>query len=305
MAFPWSGKRESGEMGHPLEKAAELLGQANEQIAAFLVRSQSEGLGPECEAFRSLEARLSALAEKLDRWESRPDNLPQTQGSPAAAAPSAAASQDVRELVERHSAALAAAIAQLQEQVQGEFQEMARLVCPLNDKLHELAERLGSSQAAEETEPTTVSSAEWERAILGPDLAAAPALAVQRLQLIDGILGGDPGACSLAGQLLVFQSAAAERLPQLLKDIGEAYYRWQRKTRPGTSPMEGALVQWLQRRCEAAGIANTIEIVHPGERFDASRHHATSRGVEITEVHGWIVLRDNGKVYMKATVSVR
>jgi hypothetical protein len=50
---------------------------------------------------------------------------------------------------------------------------------------------------------------------------------------------------------------------------------------------------------------NTIELVHPGERFDATRHNASTRGVEITEVHGWIVLRDNGKVYTKANVTVR
>ena len=47
----------------------------------------------------------------------------------------------------------------------------------------------------------------------------------------------------LAGQLLVFQSAPAERLPQLLKDLGEAFYRWQPKATPGTNPLEEALVQ--------------------------------------------------------------
>jgi hypothetical protein len=69
--------------------------------------------------------------------------------------------------------------------------------------------------------------------------------------------------------------------------------------------MEEALVQWLQRSCETAGIYNTIALVHPGERFDSARHTASSRGVEIREVHGWIVLRDNGRVYTKATVTVR
>ncbi len=69
--------------------------------------------------------------------------------------------------------------------------------------------------------------------------------------------------------------------------------------------MEQALVAWLKRACEAAGIPNTIELVHPGERFDSARHTAATRGVEITEVRGWIVLRDNGKVYTKASVAVR
>ena len=119
------------------------------------------------------------------------------------------------------------------------------------------------------------------------------------------MLEGNAGACALAGQLLVFQSAPPERLPQLLKDVGEAFYRWQPKKTPGTNPMEEAVVAWLQRSCENAGINNTIEPVHPGERFDSTRHNATSRGVEITEVRGWIVLRDNGRVYTKATVAVR
>jgi len=46
-------------------------------------------------------------------------------------------------------------------------------------------------------------------------------------------------------------------------------------------------------------------LVHPGQRFDAARHNAASRGVEIVAVHGWVVLREGGKVYTKATVAVR
>ncbi len=109
----------------------------------------------------------------------------------------------------------------------------------------------------------------------------------------------------MAGQLLVFQSAAAERQPQALKDIGEAYYRWQPKNSPGTNPFEAALIAWLQKTCEASGIPNTIEPVDPGGRFDAARHTASSRGVEITETLGWIVLRPGGKIYTKAAVNVK
>ena len=147
--------------------------------------------------------------------------------------------------------------------------------------------------------------ADWQRAILGRALAEQPGLESERQQLFAALLGGEPAACGLAGQLLVFQSASAERMPPLLKDIGEAYYRWQPKSRPQPSVFEQALVRALQRTCEAAGIANTIELVGPGERFDSTRHNASMRGVEITEVHGWVVLRDNGKVYTKAAVSVR
>ncbi len=146
---------------------------------------------------------------------------------------------------------------------------------------------------------------DWQRAILGRELAEHSGLVAERQQLFAGLFRGDPAACGLAGQLLIFQSASAERMPPLLKDVGEAYYRWQPKTQSRPGVLEQALVRALQRACEAAGISNTIELVGPGERFDSTRHNASMRGVEITAVHGWVVLRDNGKVYTKAAVSVR
>ena len=85
----------------------------------------------------------------------------------------------------------------------------------------------------------------------------------------------------------------------------EAFYRWQPKTAATANPMEDALVAWLTETMQDTGIGNTIELVHPGERFDSTRHSAASRGVEIAEVQGWIVLRDNGKVYTKAAVSAK
>ena len=124
-------------------------------------------------------------------------------------------------------------------------------------------------------------------------------------QLLNGVLSGDPGACGLVGSLLLFRSAAADKMPPLLKDIGEAFYRWQPKTSNRPSELEKALVEWLMRACDQAGMANTIELVNPGERFDSLRHNALRPGVEITQVLGWIVLRDNGKVYTKASVAVK
>lgn len=35
------------------------------------------------------------------------------------------------------------------------------------------------------------------------------------------------------------------------------------------------------------------------------RHNAKKRGADVSAVPGWGVLRDNGKVYSKANVSVR
>ena len=146
---------------------------------------------------------------------------------------------------------------------------------------------------------------DWQEALLGGELAHNPALNLDKNQLLNGVLSGDPGACGLVGSLLLFRSAAADKMPPLLKDIGEAFYRWQPKTSNRPSELEKALVEWLMRACDQAGMANTIELVNPGERFDSLRHNALRPGVEITQVLGWIVLRDNGKVYTKASVAVK
>ena len=161
----------------------------------------------------------------------------------------------------------------------------------------------------EAAEPATVAG-DWQEALLGGELARNPALNADKNRLLSGVLGGDPGACGLIGSLLQFRAAAATRkrvtgMPPLLKDIGEAFYRWQPKTSSKPSELEKAMVAWLVRACEQAGMANTIELVSPGERFDSLRHNAPRPGVEITQVLGWIVLRDNGKVYTKASVAVK
>jgi hypothetical protein len=146
---------------------------------------------------------------------------------------------------------------------------------------------------------------DWQEALLGGELAHNPALSGDKNQLLNGVLKGDPGACVLVGSLLLFRSAPADKMPPLLKDIGEAFYRWQPRTSGRPSDLEKALVEWLVRACDQAGMANTIELVNPGERFDSLRHNAARPGVEITQVLGWIVLRDNGKVYTKASVAVK
>ncbi|MEQ8786977.1 MAG: hypothetical protein RIC55_11785 [Pirellulaceae bacterium] len=143
----------------------------------------------------------------------------------------------------------------------------------------------------------------FERAVLGEALAADPGLSAERGELIHGLLSGDDDASALAGQLLIFSAASSERMPQLLRDVGEAYYAW----RPylGHDPFRDALIQHIRARCEEAGVGNTIELVRPGDRFDHTRHNSKARGVEIDDVYGWVVLRDNGKVYTKASVSTK
>jgi hypothetical protein len=314
------------ELTGQLGQVAQFLSEANRQISAYLAEQESRSAahneqfagalgaeftrlaekldkltggggagggdaksaaGPDQEAVRCW---LEPLSEKLDQIEAKLGNAERGSARNAAETAGVSASQ-VLEAVNQQTRAVSESFRQLQDQLGSGLEQLTQLLTP--------------DEEDSESELAPAGSAEWQRAILGPDLADNSALAFQWDQLVRGVLEGEPGACGFAGQLLVFQSAPPERLPQLLKDVGEALYRWQPKTSPGTNAMEEALVAWLHNRCEAAGIYNTIEVAHPGQRFDSARHSATSRGVEITEVHGWIVLRDNGRVYMKASVSVR
>ena len=141
--------------------------------------------------------------------------------------------------------------------------------------------------------------------ILGQELCANGSLSVYRDELLDGFLRGDRASAGLIGSMIEFQSSTPERMPRLLQDIGEAYYRWHPKRGMGADPFERALAHYVCALCEANGIKNTIELVETGQRFDSGRHNSSSRGVEITEVKGWVVLRDNGKVYTRAAVEVQ
>ena len=301
-----------------LGKLGELLAQAKEQIAAYLIRRESRAPAGDAghQTTGALGQRIAELAEKVDKLAAASSLAGAPTASPAEGVPGEhgpqAALQPLQEQLDR----LEAGVKRLSEASSGAaggdgvtnmaiLEALRQLQVQLDGGLRQLTDLLAPPEEAPDATAAPPTSAQWEQVVVGPALAANPALAFQRRQLLDGVLEGQAGACALAGQLLVFQSAPVERLPQLLKDIGEAFYRWQPKTSPGTNPMEQTLADWLQRSCETAGIYNTIELVHPGERFDSTRHTATSRGVEITEVRGWIVLRDNGRVYTKATVEVR
>jgi len=306
MPSSWFGKKEPGDASAPFEpqpdaaaaagefrelvdqlgQAEKLLGEIGRRMTEYLIRRESQPAEESAPA--ALEATLAALAEKLDRLDARlasPADSGRERGEP-----SGPASGEILAAIGQQGTVVRDLLSEIEGRLEKDFEKLLKRIGPAEER-------------PQESPPQK--TAAWENAILGPDLAADSRLAFKRQELIDGMLAGDAGARWLAGQLLTFQSAPAERLPQLLKEIGEAYYRWQPKTAPGTNPFEDALVRWLQKRCEAAGISNTIELVHPGERFDASRHNASSRGVEITAAHGWIVLRDNGKVYTKAAVAVK
>ncbi len=290
-------KPDRGELQQLTDQLADLgrlFEKANCQIVDYLIHrdSQSGHTATVVPAEMSeLTGQIAQLAAKLDHL----PKLPPPPPTPAILPPSGVSAEQLDELLgpirkkleilDQQNTALYQTMEQLRSHLDGGVQSLAELLVP----------------QSEEQECSAVSG-DWFNAILGPELAAH---ADASRRLLEGVLAGDSAAQGLAGQLLVFRSATPERLPQLLKDVGEAYYRWRPELLPGNDPFEEVLVNYLQRTCESAGIYNSIELVHPGQRFDATRHNAASRGVEIVQVLGWIVLRDNGKVYTKATVEVR
>jgi len=151
-----------------------------------------------------------------------------------------------------------------------------------------------------------VGDSKLEQIIFGENFSSIPFLAADRKELIAGLLGGDETAMALAGQLLIFRAADAETMPQLLKGLGEAYYDWRPQTaRQADDPMRDAMIEDLHRACEAVGVNHKITLARPGDRFENKRHNTKQRGVEVADVHGWIVLRENGSVYTKANVTVQ
>jgi len=333
----WPAKKEQDEAADELQpltdrlrEIRQLLEGTSERVLAYLMdrKAKANASPPDDGRLGQLAEKIEALAEKLDRLPTAPAAAAESSGITPPTIPAdddglKAALEPVQEklgqidrklqsLSEQTSGAAANAIIPMLTEIRdGVYQQAGALageIRQFQQRVEAGLQQLDGLLRPEEPDPSATApagSADWQRVILGPELTERSELDFQRQQLLNGVLDGEPGACSLAGQLLVFQSATVEKMPPLLKEIGEAYYRWQPKTQAGSNPMEKALVAWLKKTCEDAGIFNTIELVHPGERFDSTRHTATARGVEITEVLGWIVLRDNGKVYTKASVAVK
>jgi len=266
-----------------LETLGRMLDEAKEQVTSYLLHREAQSGGDD--DARVLARKVDALAErlehsagsglelKLDALCGKIDQLPQ------------------------YFNALPQYFTALQQQVVAAQQHA-------DAGLRAIIDMLRPPQAETAAAEPAVGG-DWQEALLGGELAHNPALKADKNRLLSGVLSGDPGACGLVGSLLQFRAAAADRMPPLLKDIGEAFYRWQPKTSSKPSELEKALVQCLMRACDQASMANTIELVSPGERFDSLRHNSPRPGVEITQVLGWIVLRDNGKVYTKASVAVK
>ncbi len=320
----------AGELAATLDRLGRILDETNRRVVDYLAMRESQSAGLDGELVEQLTGAMEAIGAKLEAAPSAAD----IHRPGSAAAPTATAGQDAalagalkpleQRLAQIESTLLAwaehaekrggpdhsllDAVAQLGQRIDQQQQSLTgslgHVWQRLDDGLREIATQLQPTQPEEPLEAPT-SRREWERALVGPEIASRPELSEVREQFLNELLRGDDGARALAGQLLVFQSTPMERMAQLLKDVGEAYYRWRPKVRPDTAPMEKALAAWLEARCDEAGIGNRIELVEPGQRFDATRHSAVARGVEITQVLGWIVLRDNGRVYTKAAVAVR
>jgi len=315
-----------------LGELGRLLDQANQHVAAYLIRREADAVAATGAPSGTGDGSSAAIAGKVDALA---EKFEQLVGSAPAAGPRStspaideetfraalqpllqkieAIESVVRALGDRTSPnalqeSVAPLLGQINDGVNAHHQAVIGTIGQLQQRLDGSVQHIAELLRPPEPEPVESSpgaNGDWQHAILGSELADNPNLAIARRQLLDGMFAGEKAACSLVGQLIVFRSAAAEKMSPLLKEIGEAYYRWQPKAQAGTDPMEEALAAWLKRACDEAGIGNTIELVHPGERFDSTRHSAAQRGVEITQVLGWIVLRDNGRVYTKANVTVR
>lgn len=163
-----------------------------------------------------------------------------------------------------------------------------------------------SQHSTPQPQPMRLSTdlAQLDKAFFG-EMALDLSIENERQYLLQGILAHDPASCYFGGILMMFQASNPEKMVLLLKDVGEAFYRWANAI-PGYNmeQFEGVLANWAQYLCESAGLPNRIELVMPGQRFDSSRHNAVNRGATIARVHGWVVLRGNGSVYSKALVDV-
>ena len=306
---PTHGQSPEG-LGQVLSKL-DLLTEGLEAVYKLAESAPREGApaaaaGPPAVSEDALKAVFQPVQKKIDALEAGLQAIGQQTAGPgaeAAVAPVLTTLGQISEGINMHHEGvfnlvnqlqgalgqLQGTVGQLQQHFDGGIQHITQLLQP---------------PEPESGEPEPVSS-DWERAIFGDALADDTTLARQRKQLIEGVMAGERAAKSLIGQLICFQSATTEKMAPLLKEIGEAYYRCQPKSEAGTSPFEERLAAWLQSACFEAGIGNKIELGSPGERFDSGRHTAAERGVVITQVLGWVVLRDNGRVYTKAAVAVK
>ncbi len=162
-----------------------------------------------------------------------------------------------------------------------------------------------SPQPKRQAEPVAVRSGEgmnWSAIVFGEHAQGDPTISHLSGSLLGDVYQGDQRAIALTGQLMAFRSGTAEQKARLLKEVGESFYAWRPQ---GDDDLLHALIDWVHGELDAVQLGNRIQVVQAGDRFDMQRHNAKQPGVEVAEVFGWIVLRDNGKVFSKANVAVK
>lgn len=182
------------------------------------------------------------------------------------------------------------------------LREVVELQSDLRDRVGRIEEIVNAEPV--ENDAHAVSANNIEQIMLGEELCRDERLTDDRGKLVEDVCSGDPSARALTGQIMLVSSASADRLAPLIKEVGEALYRWCPKTSSGEERLERGLADWLNRVSALNGLRAAIELVSPGDRFDTRRHIADGRGARITDVNGWVVLRENGDVYTKAKVRV-
>lgn len=256
---------------------------------------------PACDSVPTDETLLSEHESSTQKPRG-PDRLP---AALFAEAFDALAEEIERRLTARIPSQLEEQLAELRQfsrNIAKRVQALTDMLKPLADRLAEWPPAAAAPPAAERTPP---SSDGWEAILLGEELCRHESLTEDRRQLLGDVAASAPSAVALASRLMQVPTASADELPLLAKDVGEAFYRWRRAPSDAEDPFEQALVAFLQRRLEAAGLRNRIERVRVGDRFDSTRHNSAQRGMEVAEVQGWIVLRDNGKPLSRANVALR
>lgn len=184
--------------------------------------------------------------------------------------------------------------------------DAVRRLRQLCDEMAATIERLPNEVATSPAvEVEALDEINWHRILFDEPTSDDPQLIADRQALVAGVAQGEDAVLGLVGRLFVFGASATEERPPLLKEIGEAFYRWATRRTTEPAAVRDALVRRLTETCDRDGLGHRIELVQVGDRFDPKRHQAATGGWEITTVRGWVVLRENGSVYTKAIVDVR
>lgn len=162
-----------------------------------------------------------------------------------------------------------------------------------------------AAQTVPRAEPIAVRGGEganWSGIVFGESVHGDSTISHLSGSLLADVYQGDQQAIALAGQLMAFRSGTAEQKARLLKEVGESFYAWRPQ---GDEDLLQVLISWVHGELDAVQLGNRIQVVQVGDRYDMQRHNARQAGVEVADVFGWIVLRDNGKVFSKANVAVK